>query len=130
VSEAGELDDRVAALEAEHAAFDIRRQRLLDERVAFVVKRRKSLVRDGDKATAEKLDQYLALVDALEQAREELIALRQTTLWAALFPSETLGTDPPFSPSVSQTQRPDALPHRSRPFTRQRREDENRVARD
>jgi hypothetical protein len=101
VSEAGELDDRAAALQAEHAARDILRDRLFEERAAYVVTKRKSLVRDADRATQKRLARCLALLDELEQAREDLIALRQSTVWAALYPSEALANEPPFSNALA-----------------------------
>lgn len=96
VCDAAELDEQIAALEPEHAAFNIIRERLLDERVAFVRKHRKRLVRDSRKGTAERLERYLALVDELEEVRADLIASRATDLWAELYPSESLASDPPF----------------------------------
>jgi len=96
VSEPAELDERIAALQVEHDAHDIARARELEERVAYVRKQRKALVRDAERATEERRSRYLELVAELEQAREELIACRSSELWARLFPSESLATEPPY----------------------------------
>jgi hypothetical protein len=96
VSEAAELDERIAQLQVEHAGYDHVRDKLLEERIRYVSRRRKTLVADASKATDERLARYRELVAELEQTREELIALRQTALWAALYPSETLSGQEPF----------------------------------
>jgi len=100
VSEAAELEERIAGLSAEIGAFDDVRERVLAERIAFVVQRRKALLRDAEQATEERLARSLALVDELEQAREDIAALAQTTTWARLYPSDTLTAEPPYQHAI------------------------------
>jgi hypothetical protein len=95
VSEAKALDEAIAEAEAEHAAIDSLRMGVLEERIAFVDKHRKRLVRDAERETEQAKGRYLEAVDELEQVREQLVGLRETTVWASLFPSETLATMAP-----------------------------------
>jgi hypothetical protein len=95
VSDANALDEAIADASAEHAAQDNLRDRVLAEKIAFVEKHRKRLVRDAERATEEARQRYLRLVDGLAQARADLVGLRETTVWAALYPSETLMTMAP-----------------------------------
>lgn len=90
VSEAKALDDAIAEGDAEYAAIDNVRDRILEERIAFVEKHRKRLMRDAERAAEQAKERYLRAVDELAQAREELVGLRETTVWASLYPSDTL----------------------------------------
>jgi hypothetical protein len=67
---------------------------VLAERIAFVEKNRKPLVRDAERETERARARYLELVDELAQVREDLVELRQTTVWASLYPNESLATLP------------------------------------
>jgi hypothetical protein len=82
--------------EAEYAAMDTLRDRILEERMAFVAKHRKRLVADAQGEAEQAHARYLKAIDELAQAREDLVGLRETTVWAALYPSDTLTT---FVPS-------------------------------
>ena len=77
-------------------AYDIGRERISAERVAFVERRRKSLLREAAEESQRRLNRCLALIDKLEQERDELIAWRQTEIWAALFPHDSLASEPPY----------------------------------
>jgi len=100
VPEAAELEERIAVLAAEIAAHDLVRERVLEERVAFVVQSRKALVRDVEKELEERRARCLELLDELEHARDDLIALAQTGAWARLYPSETLTAAPPYAGAI------------------------------
>ncbi|MEJ7567781.1 MAG: hypothetical protein WKF41_05905 [Gaiellaceae bacterium] len=100
VSEAAELEERGAVLAAEIAAHDLVRERVLEERVAFVVQRRTALVRDVEKELEERRARCLALLDELEHARDDLSALAQTGAWARLYPSEALTAAPPYAGAI------------------------------
>jgi hypothetical protein len=63
--------------------------------VALVQRHRKRLVKDAETATQEARDRYLALVDELQAARQDVIDLRETTVWAQIYPHESLQTLPP-----------------------------------
>ena len=67
------------------AAQDVLRDRILEERIAFVEKHRKRLVRDAERETERAKERYLGLVGGVEQLREELVGLRQTAVWAAVY---------------------------------------------
>lgn len=87
-----------AALEARMAdrdSADPARERLLAEKVALVERHRKRLVRDAQRVTEEAKRRYLELVDELAESREDLFASRLTALWASLYPSPVLQSQPP-----------------------------------
>jgi hypothetical protein len=65
VSEAETLDTRITQLRDDLAAFA--RERVLQERVAYVAKHRKRLSRDAHQETDERFARCLALVDELER---------------------------------------------------------------
>lgn len=95
VSEAGALDAAIVDTQAECAAMDTVRDRILEERIAFVDKHRKRLVHDADDETQRARAHYVDAIAELERARAELIGLRETTVWASLYPSDTLQSHPP-----------------------------------
>jgi hypothetical protein len=96
VSEAKALDEAIVEAEAEYTAIDELRDRVLEERIDFIGKHRKRLVRDADRATEKARARYDELVDELAQVREELIQHRQTSVWAAaIFPHQSLVSLPP-----------------------------------
>jgi hypothetical protein len=95
-SEVRALEDAIVETEAEYAAIDSLRERVLAERIEFVERHRKRLVADAERETEQAKTRYLELVDQAEQARAALIELRETSIWAALYPSEVLAT---FAPS-------------------------------
>jgi hypothetical protein len=96
VSQAKALDEAIAEAADEYAAMDTLRDRILEERIAFVAKHRKRLVADAQGEAEQAHARYLKAIDELALAREELVGLRETTVWAALYPSDTLTT---FAPS-------------------------------
>lgn len=96
VSEATALEEAIVEADAEHAAMDTLRDRVLEERIAFVQRHRKRLVLDAERATEQAKQRYLELVEEIAKTREELVGLRETSVWASLYPSETLQT---FAPS-------------------------------
>jgi hypothetical protein len=93
--EAATLDEAISEAAAEHAAIDRLREDVLADKIALVERRRRSLVRDAERAVGQAKRRYLAAVDAVEAAREELVDLNQTRIWAAVYPSDTLQTYPP-----------------------------------
>jgi hypothetical protein len=52
------------------------------------------MVADVAKLKGEAVDEYRQAVDKAEEKRREVLELRQTELWAALFPDETLVSEP------------------------------------
>jgi len=97
LSEVRELEEAIVEVSAEFGAIDSLRERVLEERIAFVAKHRKRLVKDAERAIDVVRKRYLELVAELEQVREELIGLNESRLWAELFPSELLAT---YAPAV------------------------------
>jgi hypothetical protein len=95
-SEVRALEDAISEAAAEYAAIDSLRERVLAERIAYVERHRKRLVADAERETGEARVRYLELVDQMEQTRAALVELRETTIWASLYPSETLAS---FAPS-------------------------------
>ena len=79
--------DRDAALEAQGKVFEDKQQ--------FVERHRTKLVREADRATTEAHKRYLGAIQALEQARAELVDSRLGAIWAALFPGPLASSQPP-----------------------------------
>jgi hypothetical protein len=52
------------------------------------------LIREADKATAAAHGRMTGAIDELARARQELVELRMTALWAGLYPHETARRDP------------------------------------
>ena len=92
LSEAAALDDAIVEATAEHAAIDRLREGVLVERIAFVEKHRKRLVRDAEQETERARDRYLEAIAEAERARADLIGLNETRVWASLYPSDLLVT--------------------------------------
>lgn len=107
VSEATALDAEIAERQAEYDAMDSLRDRVLEEKIAFVHRHRKRLVKDVERAIQETKQRYLESVNELEQARDELIGLNETRVWAALFGdrSDLLRTFAPTHALVGARQR-------------------------
>lgn len=104
--EAPKLQKRVEELQAEAAALDVLRDKVLEERVAFVEKHRRRLVKDADAAAQDAKARYLQLVDELSAARDDLAACRQSALWAALYPDASLQTEVPTAVVAAGLRRP------------------------
>jgi len=100
-NEAQALDEQITDMSAEHQAIDIQREAVLREKVDLVERRRKSLVRDAERAVDTAKKRYLEAVAAVEAARAELVELNEARIWAAVFPSDTLTTMPPSHALVS-----------------------------
>ncbi len=97
VSKVPELEAAIIEAEGELAALDNLRERVIEEKLAYVRKHRGRLARDAERATGEARERVLRAVDEYEKAREELVGLRQTAVWANCFPSETLASHPPHA---------------------------------
>lgn len=93
--ETPQLEERLVALAAERDAQDVRRQRVLEEKIEFIKKQRSSLTRTAEQETAKALEHCLDLVNQLREARAELLEARANQTWAALYPdpltSATMG---------------------------------------
>ena len=59
-----------------------------------VSRNRQKMSRDVRKHVEAAAGEYVALVDALEQKRQELLELRQTEVWVNVYPSSTLAGEP------------------------------------
>jgi hypothetical protein len=93
VSEAQALEAGIAESEAQHAAIDIQRDRVLEERIAFVGKHRMRLVADAERAIERAKTRLLELVDELEHTREELVRRKipaKLAAWEDDVPPENL----------------------------------------
>ncbi len=87
--EAAALDAEIVDMSARHAALDELRALELERKVAYVEKRRGSLVRDAEKDVERALEEYLAAVDAVHGLRDTLLAASSTARWARMYPSPT-----------------------------------------
>jgi hypothetical protein len=71
---------------AEAEALGLRLTEILAEKERFVEKHRGRLVKDADEATAQARERCEQLIAQLRQARQELIEIREASIWAQLFP--------------------------------------------
>ena len=60
--------------------------KVLEEKATFVQKHRSKLVKDAESATTDARTRYEEALAAAEDARHELVELRETTVWAELYP--------------------------------------------
>jgi hypothetical protein len=74
--------------------WGIRYNRVLGERVEHVTKCRKPMLRDIGEAKDEVAERYAKLVDELEATRQELLDLRATEVWVAIYPNALLTNEP------------------------------------
>ena len=95
-----ELEHRLADLSAEYDATGVEYDRTLRERAEHIERNRSKMVADIRKAVEETVGRYLRLVDELEAARADLLDLRRTEVWAAIFPHESLASEPATLPLV------------------------------
>lgn len=93
-SRAAELEKQIADHEAEYTAHGIVYDRLLRGRAEHIAKHRKRMVADVQKAKEKVASEYAQVIDQAETARRELLELRQTEVWAKIFPDATLGSEP------------------------------------
>lgn len=93
-SQAAALDQQIADLEAEYGALGIAHDRLLAERASHVEKSRKRMLADMREEIEAASSEYTALIDQLEATRRELLELRATEVWVAIYPSATLASEP------------------------------------
>lgn len=89
-----ELDRQIADAQAEYEALGIAYERLLRERSDHVADNRDRMGADVTKAIEEAKADHARLVDQLEAKRQELLDLRATEVWVALFPDRTLANEP------------------------------------
>jgi hypothetical protein len=89
-----ELEAAVADRQAEYEAAGRIYDQTLLERAEHVARNRKRFMGDVRKAKEKAEAKYVKLVDSLEATRRELLELRSTEVWAGLFPSELLASEP------------------------------------
>lgn len=85
---------RIAELEAELPAFQALIEQTAEAKGVYVRRHRKRLGVDAETARDQAKDRYLELVRGLAPARDELRATAQTVTWAALFPHDSLVSEP------------------------------------
>ena len=88
------IAERIASLQADHAALTVLLEETASEKGRYVQRHRKRLVADARRERDAAKDRYLALVSQLADARDELRATAQTLLWTALYPHPSLASDP------------------------------------
>jgi hypothetical protein len=91
---AAAIAERIAQLQADHAALGVLLEQTASEKGAFVARHRKRLVADARRERDRARDRYLSLIGELVGARSELTAAAQTVVWTSLFPHPSLATDP------------------------------------
>ena len=90
-----ELKEQIAALQHESPALQMVRDKLFEERVRFVQKHRRRLVKDAERAKHKARNRIVAALAELAQARQELVECQQSAIWAALYPHDSLATMAP-----------------------------------
>jgi len=96
----------IASTQADLAALEQLVERVYEERALFVSRNRRRLVKEATRETESARARYLAKVDEAEQARGELIANRQTEIWAAIYPADELASQPASHALCGGLQRP------------------------
>jgi hypothetical protein len=94
VSRLPELEAALVDRQADYEAAGIRYDQTLRERAEHVAKNRGRFARDVQKAKDAAAAEYRRLVDELAAKRREVLDLRATEVWAGVFPSETLTSEP------------------------------------
>jgi hypothetical protein len=96
-SQQEQIERRIKELQDESEALTVAVGRILDEKVRYVEGNRGRLVKEADAQTEEARARYLALVDQLASARDELRAARRAAIWSRLYPRAEAGAEPPDS---------------------------------
>ena len=86
-----QLEERRADVDAINAAVEATAGR----KVAFVERNRDRLAKTAGEDADRALERYVAAIDAVAAAREELVEARVTELWALLYPAAEAGAQPP-----------------------------------
>jgi hypothetical protein len=73
-------------------AVDVAVEETLNRRVRYVEKHRATMVKQAHQEVEATRDRYLALVNQVRAVRAELLDVRATETWAALYPSELAST--------------------------------------
>ena len=102
VSRLEALDREIVELQAEIEAQDVVRDRLLGERVEHVRRNRKRMTQDIAAEKERAAAQYVSAVEEAERARQDLLDLRATEVWALAFPHESLASNPDTGPSPAR----------------------------
>ncbi len=87
-SSAPGIEEEIKRTTADRDAAIVARDRVYEEKAEYVEKLRKRLTKETAKATEQARERYLSLISQLGEAREELVAARETELWAQFFPRE------------------------------------------
>jgi hypothetical protein len=82
------LERRAQELSRAIAGMDRRRGEVLVEKAAFVERRRKRLIKDSEKAADAARTAYEQAIATAERARSDLADIRQSGLWAHMYPAE------------------------------------------
>jgi hypothetical protein len=93
-SELPELEARIGELQQDVEALDLSIRRVLADKAAYFTKHRKRLAAQADEQVERSKQRYLALIDQLADVRQELLAARRASVWAALFPAEQVAIEP------------------------------------
>ena len=86
-----QLEERHADVDAINAAVEATAGR----KVAFVERNRDRLAKTAGEEADRALKRYVAAIDGVAAAREELVEARVTELWALLYPAAEAGAEPP-----------------------------------
>jgi hypothetical protein len=103
------LEHRVADARAEFEALGVRYDRVLADRAEHVAKNRSRFIRDVRKEIGKVATRQRRLIDELESNRQELLDLRRTEVWTAVFPSPEVASEPStgaLAGAVKRVQKP------------------------
>lgn len=100
------IEREIAAKKADRDAAVAATERVYTDKENYVRKHRSRLVREADKATREARQRYEQAIEEAEQARNDLVAAREASLWASFFPGELMIHRPDMAAIATSLRKP------------------------
>jgi len=100
------IKQEIAARKADRDAAIAASERVFGDKARYVEKNRRRLVREADKATADARARYERALEDAEQARANLVAAREASLWASFFPGELMTQQPDMAAIATNLRKP------------------------
>lgn len=92
---APDLDCRIEEAGRERDALARAAADVLEEKLSYVEKHRKRLVREADSQVEKTARRYEQVIGELAAVRAELAAVRHAAVWASVYPARSAGAAPP-----------------------------------
>lgn len=100
------IEREIEEKEADRDAAIAARDRVYEDKAAYVERNRRQLIREANKATTEARTRYQEALEAAEKARSDLVECRTAALWAALYPGEHATQLPDVAAIVANLRKP------------------------